>query len=111
MNRHERRAAEAPPSAPVPVGRIALVCLAIAAMSLASISDWLALKAALILLALAAAFIDLPAAFVLMAAVPAGLHIVVLAHIYGLDIGLSAGVIAWTTLVSIPALLVASVIV
>jgi predicted permease len=64
-----------------------------------------------ILLALSAAFIDLPAAFVLMAAIPAGLHIVVLAHIYGLDIGLSAGVIAWTTLVSIPVLLVASVIV
>src|SRR4029078_11010685 len=40
-----------------------------------------------ILLARAAPFISLPAAFVLMAAVPAGLHIVILAHIYGLDIG------------------------
>jgi predicted permease len=64
-----------------------------------------------ILLAIAAPFIHLPAAFVLMAAIPAGLHIVVLAHIYGLDIGLAAGVIAWTTLVSIPILLAASVIV
>ena len=70
-----------------------------------------ALVAPGIFFAVSAAFIDLPAAFLLMAAIPAGLHIVVLAHIYGLDIGLGAGAIAWTTLVSIPVLLVASVIV
>lgn len=69
-----------------------------------------ALVAPGIFLAVSAPFIDVPAAFLLMAAVPAGLHIVVLAHIYGLDIGFAAGAIAWTTLVSIPVLLVASVI-
>src|SRR5262245_31888849 len=37
-----------------------------------------------VLFALSAPFIDLPGAFLLMAAIPAGLHIVVLAHIYGL---------------------------
>ena len=40
---------------------------------------------------LAAPFIDLPAAFLLMAAMPAGLHIVVLAHVYGLDVPFAAG--------------------
>ena len=42
--------------------------------------------APLVLLGLAAPFIDLPDAFLLAATMPAGLHIVVLAHIYGLDV-------------------------
>jgi predicted permease len=72
------------------------------------------LRAALapaILLALAAPLIDLPSAFLLASTMPAGLHIVVLAHIYGLDVPFAAGAIAWTTTVSVPILLVASVIV
>jgi predicted permease len=60
---------------------------------------------------LTAPFIDLPSAFLLMAAMPAGLHIVVLAHVYGLDVPYSAGAIVWTTMVAVPVLLVASVIV
>jgi malate permease and related proteins len=70
-----------------------------------------ALVAPALLLAIAAPFIDLPAAFVLVAAMPAGLHIVVLAHMYGLDIAFGAGTLAWTTMVSVPVLLAASVIV
>ena len=50
-------------------------------------------------------------AFLLCAAMPAGLHIVVLAHVYGLDIPYAAGAIVWTTMVAVPLLLVASVIV
>ena len=46
-----------------------------------------------------------------MAAMPAGLHIVVLAHVYGLDIPYAASAIVWTTMVAVPVLLVASVIV
>ena len=46
-----------------------------------------------------------------MATMPAGLHIVVLAHVYGLDVPFAAGAIVWTTMVSVPVLLVASVIV
>ena len=69
------------------------------------------LVAPAILLAVAAPFIDLPAAFLLMASMPAGLHIVVLAHIYGLDVPFAAGAIVWTTMVSVPVLLVLSVIV
>ncbi len=64
-----------------------------------------------LLFLLAAPFIDLPAAFLLMAAMPAGLHIVVLAHVYGLDVPFAAGLIVWTTMVTVPVLLVASVIV
>jgi predicted permease len=64
-----------------------------------------------LLFLLAAPFIDLPAAFLLMATMPAGLHIVVLAHIYGLDVPYAAGAIVWTTMVAVPVLLVASVIV
>jgi malate permease and related proteins len=64
-----------------------------------------------LLFLLAAPFIDLPAAFLLMAAMPAGLHIVVLAHVYGLDVPYAAGAIVWTTMVAVPVLLVASFIV
>ena len=70
-----------------------------------------ALVAPAILLALAAPLIDLPDAFLLASTMPAGLHIVVLAHIYGLDVPFAAGAIAWTTMVAVPILLVASVIV
>ena len=64
-----------------------------------------------LLFALAAPFIDLPSAFLLLAAMPAGLHIVVLAHVYGLDVPFAAAAIVWTTMISVPVLLVASVIV
>jgi predicted permease len=69
------------------------------------------LVAPLVLLGLAAPFIDLPDAFLLAATMPAGLHIVVLAHIYGLDVPFAAGAITWTTMVAVPVLLVASVVV
>jgi malate permease and related proteins len=64
-----------------------------------------------VLFAVAAPLIDLPAAFLLQVAMPAGLHIVVLAHVYGLDVPYAAGAIVWTTMVAVPVLLVASVIV
>ena len=64
--------------------------------------------APLLLVALAAPVIDLPTAFVLAAAMPAGLHIVVLAHVYGLDVPFAASTIVWTTMVAIPLILVAS---
>jgi predicted permease len=56
--------------------------------------------APLLLVALAAPLIDLPGSFVLLAAMPAGLHIVALGHAYGLDVGLAAGAIVWTTIVA-----------
>lgn len=66
------------------------------------------LLAPALLVALAAPFIDLPAAFLLVATMPAGLHIVVLAHVYGLDVPFAAGAIVWTTMISVPVLLAAS---
>ena len=39
---------------------------------------------------------------------PAGLHIVALSHIYGLDLPYAASAIVWTTMVAVPLLLVAS---
>ena len=69
------------------------------------------LVAPVLLVALAAPFIDLPAAFLLASTMPAGLHIVVLAHVYGLDVPFAAGAITWTTMVAVPVLLVASVVV
>lgn len=69
------------------------------------------LVAPALLVALAAPFIDLPAAFLLASTMPAGLHIVVLAHVYGLDVPFAAGAIVWTTMISVPVLLAASLVV
>jgi malate permease and related proteins len=68
------------------------------------------LLAPALLVALAAPFIDLPAAFLLASTMPAGLHIVVLAHVYGLDVPFAAGAIVWTTMISVPVLLAASLV-
>jgi malate permease and related proteins len=65
--------------------------------------------APLLLIALAAPFVELPDGFVLLAAMPAGLHIVALAHAYGLDVAFAAGAIVWTTMVAVPVILVAAV--
>lgn len=55
--------------------------------------------APLLLVLVAAPFIDLPAPFLLLAAMPAGLHIVALSHAYGLDLPFAASAIVWTTTV------------
>jgi predicted permease len=64
----------------------------------------------LLLLALAAPFIDLPEPFILLAAMPAGLHIVALAHAYGLDLSYAASAIVWTTMVAVPVILVVALL-
>ncbi len=66
--------------------------------------------APLLLLALSAPFIDLPTAFLLVAVMPAGLHIVVLAHVYGLDVPFAASSIVWTTMIALPLVLVGSLL-
>jgi predicted permease len=66
--------------------------------------------APLLLLALAAPFIDLPESFILLAAMPAGLHIVALAHAYGLDLSYAASAIVWTTMVAVPVILVVALL-
>ena len=66
--------------------------------------------APLMLLAVAAPFIDLPPAYVLLAATPVGLSSVVLAHEFGLHLRLSAAAIACTTAVALPVAVGASLL-
>ena len=60
------------------------------------------LVAPLALLALAAPFIDIPTAYLVLAATPVGLSSVVLAHEFGLHLRLSAAAIAGTTALALP---------
>jgi predicted permease len=58
-----------------------------------------------LLLAMAAPLIDLPGTYVLMAAMPCGLNTLVVAHAYGLDLGIAAAAVAWTTAIVVVAAL------
>jgi predicted permease len=62
--------------------------------------------APLLLLALTLPFIDLPTPFLILAAMPAGLNTITLAHAYGLDLRLAAGAIAWSTAIAVAVALV-----
>jgi predicted permease len=57
--------------------------------------------APVLLFVLAEPFVDLPPAFLILAAMPAGLSSITLAHAYGLDVRLAAGSIAWSTTVAV----------
>ena len=67
--------------------------------------------APVILLALAAPLIDLPAAYLLIAAMPCGLNGLVIAHAYGLDLSLSASAVAWSTALAVVAATVVTILV
>ena len=58
-----------------------------------------------ILLALAAPLIDLPIAYLLMAAMPSGLNSLVVAHAYGLDMEITAEAVTWSTAIVVAAAL------
>jgi predicted permease len=60
------------------------------------------LVAPLVLFLLAAPFIDVPTAYLVLAATPVGLSSVVLAHEFGLHLRLSAAAIAGTTALALP---------
>jgi predicted permease len=59
-----------------------------------------------LLLAVSAPFIDLPLAFLILAAMPAGLNSITLAHAFGLDVRYAAATIAWSTAIAVTAALV-----
>lgn len=59
---------------------------------------------------LAAPLIDLPATFLLLAAMPSGLNSMVVAHAYGLDLKIIAGALVWTTGIVVPVALVGSLL-
>lgn len=50
-----------------------------------------------LLLAFSALIIDVPDAYLLLAAMPAGIHGITVAQAFGLDVPLAASIIAWTT--------------
>ena len=50
-----------------------------------------------LLLVLAAPLIDLPAAYLLLSAMPSGINSMVVAHAYGLDMEITAEAVAWST--------------
>jgi hypothetical protein len=63
----------------------------------------------LLLLAVTAAFVPLPRAFLLQAAMPCGINGLVIAHAYGLDLRTSAGAIAWSTAIVVVAATIGAV--
>ncbi len=76
---------------------------------LAGIGIKLALMPALLFL-FAAPLIDLPTTFLVLAAMPAGLSAMIVAHAYGLDLRITAGIVTWTTAIVVPVALVASLL-
>jgi len=59
-----------------------------------------------ILLALSLPLIDLPGPYLLIAAMPAGINTLLVAHVYGLDLRLTAQTVAWSTALAVAAVLV-----
>jgi predicted permease len=68
------------------------------------------LVAPAVLLALAAPLVALPDAYLLMAAMPTGINTLVVAHVYGLDLRIAAGAIAWSTTIVVAAGVAASLL-
>jgi predicted permease len=56
-----------------------------------------------LLFVLAAPLLDLPQAYLLQAAMPTGINTLVAAHVYGLDLKITAGAIAWSTAIVVAA--------
>jgi predicted permease len=54
-----------------------------------------------LLVAISVPFFHLPAPFLIVASMPAGLNSITLAHVYGLDIRFAAGTIAWSTAIAV----------
>ena len=59
-----------------------------------------------ILLALSLPLIDLPGPYLLIAAMPAGINTLLVAHVYGLELRLTAQTVAWSTALTVAAVLV-----
>jgi malate permease and related proteins len=59
-----------------------------------------------LLLAVSAPLIDLPAAYLLLAAMPSGINSMVIAHAYGLDMEITAEAVAWSTAIVVAGALV-----
>ena len=58
-----------------------------------------------LLLLLSLPLIDLPGPYLLLAAMPCGINTLLIAHVYGLDLKLSAQAVAWSTAIAVIAAL------
>jgi hypothetical protein len=54
-----------------------------------------------LLLALSLPLIDLPGPYLLLAAMPCGINTLVVAHVYGLDLRITAQAVAWSTAIAV----------
>jgi predicted permease len=63
-----------------------------------------------LLIVLAAPLIDLPAPYLLLAAMPTGLNSMVVAHAYGLDMEITAEAVVWSTAIVVSAALASLVV-
>ena len=54
-----------------------------------------------VLLALSAPLIHLPGPYLLLAAMPCGINSLLVAHIYGLDLRITAQAITWSTAIAV----------
>ena len=54
-----------------------------------------------LLLALSAPLIDLPGPYLLLAAMPCGINTLLVAHVYGLDLKITAQAITWSTAIAV----------
>jgi predicted permease len=59
-----------------------------------------------VMLALSAAIVAVPDAYLVQAAMPTGINSLIVAHVYGLDVPLAASAIAWSTAIVVVAALV-----
>ena len=59
--------------------------------------------APVLLYALALPLIDLPGAYLLLAAMPCGINTMIVTHAYGLDLRIAAGAVAWSTAIAVAA--------
>jgi predicted permease len=57
---------------------------------------------------LALPLIDLPGPYLLLAAMPCGINSIVVAHTYGLDMGIASGAVAWSTAIVVTTALAVS---
>lgn len=63
-----------------------------------------------LLYAISLPLIDLPDTYLLLAAMPAGLNTMIVAHAYGLDVRIAAGTIAWSTAIAVTGLTLATLV-
>lgn len=68
------------------------------------------LVAPALMLGLSALIVDVPDAYLVQAAMPSGINTLIVAHVYGLDLRLAAGAIAWTTSVVVTVAVVAGLV-